>query len=74
MMKNIQNKIQNANAFDIKPKILCHESYASCTEMAKEKYEKPKLEKYPDSIDQYDSIFASYPIWWDIAPMNIGTF
>ena len=27
-----------------------------------------------DSIDEYDTIFVGYPIWWDEAPMVIATF
>ena len=28
----------------------------------------------PDSIEEYDTIFVGYPIWWHTAPMIIGTF
>lgn len=27
-----------------------------------------------DSIEEYDTIFIGYPIWWDEAPMVISTF
>lgn len=27
-----------------------------------------------DSVDEYDTVFVGYPIWWDEAPMVISTF
>lgn len=36
--------------------------------------EKPALKEMPENIDQYDTIFVGYPIWWDRAPAMINTF
>ena len=35
---------------------------------------RPEIANLPDSISEYDTVFAGYPIWWHIAPMIIGTF
>lgn len=35
---------------------------------------RPTIANLPDSIEQYDTIFIGYPIWWHTAPMIIGTF
>ena len=35
---------------------------------------RPAIANLPDSIEEYDSIFIGYPIWWHTAPMKIGTF
>jgi flavodoxin len=36
--------------------------------------EKPALKEMPENVDQYDTIFVGYPIWWDRAPAMINTF
>ena len=36
--------------------------------------EKPELASMPDNVEQYDTIFIGYPIWWDRAPAMINTF
>ncbi len=46
-------------------------------EMLQEKNDtnaRPAIANLPDSIEEYDSIFIGYPIWWHTAPMIIGTF
>jgi flavodoxin len=35
---------------------------------------RPELKKYPESIDQYDTIFVGYPNWWGTMPMCVYTF
>lgn len=35
---------------------------------------KPELAFMPDNVEQYDTIFIGYPIWWDRAPAMINTF
>lgn len=36
--------------------------------------EKPELASMPDNVEQYDTIFIGYPIWWDRVPAMINTF
>lgn len=35
---------------------------------------RPKLIGLPDNLDQYDTIYVGFPIWWFNAPMPIGSF
>lgn len=35
---------------------------------------RPEITVDLDSIEEYDTIFIGYPIWWDEAPMVIDTF
>ena len=51
--------------------------YTECTEVAKDEIRqkaRPELNKYLDSIDEYDTIFLGYPIWWSVPPMAVSTF
>lgn len=53
------------------------EEYKKCTEVAlqeRDENARPEIKDLPDSLDEYDSIFIGYPIWWHTAPMIIGTF
>lgn len=36
--------------------------------------EKPELAGMPENVEQYDTIFIGYPIWWDRTPAMINTF
>lgn len=35
---------------------------------------RPKITVSVDNIEEYDTIFVGYPIWWDEAPAMISTF
>lgn len=35
---------------------------------------RPRLAAKPDNLDDYDTIYVGYPIWWFNAPMAIGSF
>ena len=51
--------------------------YMACTEEAKKElreHARPELKRYPESIDQYDTIFVGYPNWWGTMPMCVYTF
>ena len=44
---------------------------------AKEELQKgirPKLKKYPESLDSYDTVFLCYPNWWNTLPMPVLGF
>lgn len=34
----------------------------------------PEITVSVDNVDEYETIFVGYPIWWDEAPMVIATF
>lgn len=51
--------------------------YHECTEVAKAEKDsnaRPQLSTVIDNMNDYDTIFIGYPIWWHTAPMAIGTF
>ena len=53
------------------------EDYTACTKVAQEELRKnarPKLKKYLESMDAYDTIFVGYPNWWGTCPMAGFTF
>ena len=35
---------------------------------------RPELKSYPDSLDEYDTIFLCYPNWWNTLPMPVLGF
>lgn len=35
---------------------------------------RPALAAKPENLDQYDTIYIGYPIWWFNAPMAVGSF
>lgn len=36
--------------------------------------QRPELLELPKNLDQYDTIYVGYPIWWFNAPMAVGSF
>lgn len=51
--------------------------YRECTDIAlveRDENARPEIANLPDSIEEYNTIFIGYPIWWHTAPMIIGTF
>lgn len=52
------------------------ESYMTCIEEAKQELRakaRPEIKAFPDSIEDYDTIFVGYPNWWGTMPMCIFT-
>lgn len=35
---------------------------------------RPELKAYPESFDQYDTVFLGFPNWWATLPMPVVTF
>ena len=48
-------------------------SSRSSVEM-KDKSSRPAIASKVDNMEQYDTVFVGYPIWWYIAPTIINTF
>ena len=48
-------------------------SSRSSVEMA-DKSSRPAIANRVENIEQYDTVFVGYPIWWYIAPTIINTF
>ncbi len=51
--------------------------YTVCTKEAQKEFRahaRPELTKYPDSIDEYDTMILGYPNYWGTMPMPVFTF
>lgn len=54
-----------------------HQDYYQCIDEAKKElhdHARPAIKAYPDSIEEYDTIFVGYPNWWGTMPMCMFTF
>ena len=63
--------------FEIVPVEPYPTDYSECGDVAlaeRDSNARPEIQNLPESIEQYDTIFIGYPIWWHTAPMIIGTF
>lgn len=69
----------DADLYEIERKEPYPEEYTPTTEIAREEKDanaRPELKTYlPKSVvEQYDTIFVGFPIWWSTAPMPVLTF
>lgn len=78
--ERMANTIQERTGGDIlkiEPAVAYPTDYSECGEVAKverDENARPGIANLPDSLEEYDTIFIGYPIWWHTAPMIIGTF
>ena len=71
----------DADIYEIKPKILYtsadlnwrNKNSRSSIEM-KDLTSRPQLDNQDAHIEDYDTIFLGFPIWWHVAPTIINTF
>lgn len=68
-----------ADLFRIEPKIPYSVNYNACVNVAQEEKRKnirPAMKNLltQNKLDEYDTIFIGYPIWWYDGPMIIYTF
>ncbi len=66
-----------ADMFEIKTVKKYPEDYRACTEEAKTEAEtnaRPEMSEKVRGIENYDTIFLGYPIWWSDFPMVVYTF
>lgn len=82
--KSVANKIAhkaNGDLFEIKPLIpytsedldWTNSKSRSSVEM-KDKSSRPQIAEKVENIDEYDTVFIGFPIWWYVAPTIINTF
>lgn len=67
----------NGDLLEIEPKNPYPEDYEECTDVAlaeRDENARPEIANLPDSMEEYNTVFIGYPIWWHTAPMIIGTF
>ncbi len=74
--KEIQ-ELTEGDIFEIETVDPYPDDYTETTEIAQEELNenaRPQLSETVENIDQYDTIFLGYPIWWGNAPMAVYTF
>ncbi len=67
----------NGDLLEIEPLNPYPTDYEECTDVAlmeRDENARPEIANLPNSMEEYDTIFIGYPIWWHTAPMIIGTF
>lgn len=77
IMANNIAELTGGELFKIEPVNSYPVSYDEATEVAKqEKNEnsRPEIKNTINNIDEYDTIFIGYPIWWSDMPMCVYTF
>lgn len=83
--KILAEKIANesdADLFEIEPLVPYTQSdldwtdeNSRCTiEMKKDKSIRPEIKNKVQNIEQYDTIYVGFPIWWYVAPTIINSF
>lgn len=82
--KNVSKKlakIAGADLFEIKPAVpytradldWTDKNSRSTTEM-KDPSSRPEIAEKCENMDEYDTVFVGFPIWWYVAPTIIDTF
>ena len=69
--------VTGADLFKIEPLSPYSKSYNECINQAQEDQRRgarPELAEYPDSLDQYDTIYLGFPNYWGTMPMAVFTF
>lgn len=78
--KEVAQEIQtltNGKLIEIQPVETYPESYQETVDIAKNELEnnaRPGIQDLDIDLNDYDTIFLGYPIWWHDAPMVIYTF
>lgn len=66
-----------ADRFKIEPIQPYSPSYNKCIAEAQDdqrRNARPELKAYPDSLEEYDTIYLGYPNYWGTMPMAVFTF
>ena len=66
-----------ADLFEIQPVNPYPDTYDACTDVAKKEQNenaRPEFVGSVDNMEQYDTVFIGYPIWWGDLPMVVYTF
>ena len=66
-----------ADLFEIKTVKPYPENYQECVDIAgkeREQDARPELSGKVQNIEEYDTVFLGYPIWWSDLPMPVYTF
>ncbi len=69
-------ELTDADLFEIEPIKEYPYHYQECCDIAKEELEnndRPELKVYLENIDEYETIYIGYPIWWGTCPVAVFT-
>ena len=74
-------KASGGDLFEIKPAVPYTASdldwtdkHSRSTLEMKDPNSRPEVSSHVDNMDQYDTVFVGFPIWWYVAPTIINTF
>ena len=73
----LANELIGSDMFKIEMSEPYSPVYLTCIDEAKKDLRedrRPELVRFPDSIDQYDTIVLGYPNYWGTIPMAVVTF
>ena len=74
---NLMKGMIDADTFRIEMKEPYSPVYMTCIEEAKKHLRekaRPELVRYPDSLEEYDTVILAYPNYWGTIPMAVATF
>lgn len=77
VMANFVGKLIDSDIFKIQQLHPYSKSYNECIAEAgadQKRDARPELKSYPESIDEYDTIYLGYPNYWGTMPMAVFTF
>ncbi len=77
MMASYIKEYLNADSFEIVPVNKYPDNYKEATEVGKKEQNenaRPEIKNKLENLDDYDTIFLGYPIWWGNLPMIVYTF
>ncbi|MBQ3378751.1 MAG: NAD(P)H-dependent oxidoreductase [Clostridia bacterium] len=80
LARTLKNTI-GADIYEIKPEVpytradlnWMDKNSRSTLEMKNRSF-RPKMNEAPPSVEEYDTIFIGFPIWWYVAPTIINTY
>lgn len=77
LMASYIKEYLNADSFEIVPVNKYSDNYKESTDEAKKEQNenaRPEIKNKLENLNEYDTIFIGYPIWWGDLPMIVYTF
>ena len=74
---NLMKDMIEADTFKIEMQNPYSPVYMTCIDEAKRDLRekaRPELVRYPDSLEEYDTVILAYPNYWGTIPMAVATF
>jgi flavodoxin len=74
---NMIAELTDAELFKIEQVCPYSKNYNECISQAQDDQKRnarPELKKYPNSLDEYDTVYLGFPNYWGTMPMAVFTF